>query len=128
MVCLDTSFLIDVLDGNEAAEKMKTTLDNRRERSAVAPVAAAELWIGAHLGSARELRQAEQLLDSLLWLEFNRACARRVGQLQADRIEAGAQLGFNDCVIAAMALEYGHELVTSDTGFEDVAGLQVQTY
>ena len=59
MVCLDTSFLIDVLDGNEAAEEIKTTLDNRRERSAVAPVAAAELWIGAHLGSARKLRQAE---------------------------------------------------------------------
>jgi len=128
MVCLDTSFLIDVLEGADEAAQMKRELDTRPERSAVAPVTAAELWIGAYLGSARELRQAESLLDSLLWLEFDRSCARRAGRLQAERIEAGDRLGFNDCVIAATALEHGHELVTRDSDFESIPDLRVRKY
>ncbi|WP_049935935.1 PIN domain-containing protein [Haloplanus natans] len=128
MACLDTSFLIDVLDGNEAARETMADLDERDERHAVAPVTAAELWIGANLGSAREFRRTEELVESLLWLEFDRNCARRTGRLQAELMEAGAPLGFNDCVIAATALEYGRELVTGDADFEAVPDLRVSTY
>ncbi|WP_255192178.1 PIN domain-containing protein [Natronobeatus ordinarius] len=79
MACLDTPFLIDVLDGAEAARETMEELDREGERHGVTPVAAAELWIGANLGSAREFRRTEELLESLLWLEVDRSVARRAG-------------------------------------------------
>lgn len=128
MACLDTSFLIDVLDGGEAARETMADLDDRDERHAIVPVTAAELWIGANLGSVQEFRRTEELVESLLWLELDRACARRAGRLQAELMESGSPLGFNDCVIAATAIEHGHELVTGDADFEAVPDLRVLTY
>jgi tRNA(fMet)-specific endonuclease VapC len=128
MTCLDTSFLIDVLDGDEAVRAVMTDLDERSERHGVAPVTATELWIGANLGSVREFHRTEELLESLLWLEFDRGCARRAGRLQAELVDSGSPLAFNDCVIAATALEHGEELVTGDADFEDVPDLRIRTY
>lgn len=128
MACLDTSFLIDVLDGDDAARETMSRLDERDERHAVVPVTATELWIGANLGSVREFHRTEELLESLLWLDVDRDCARRAGRLQAELMESGSPLGFNDCLIAATAIEHGHELVTSDADFEGVPDLRVQTY
>lgn len=128
MACLDTSFLIDVLDGVPDAEETMCELDAQDERHAVTPVVATELWIGANLGTVREFRRTEALLESLLWLEIDRSCARRAGRIQATLIESGSELGFNDCLIAATALEYGQELVTADSDFERVPDLRVRTY
>lgn len=128
MACLDTSFLIDVLDGDDAARETMADLDESGERHAVTPVTAAELWIGAHLGSVAEFRRTEELLESLLWLEIDRTCARRAGEIQAELIESGSRLGFNDCVIAAASIEHGQELVTGDSDFERVPNLRVRTY
>jgi len=128
MACLDTSFLIDVLDGDEAARETMTDLDERDERHAIVPITAAELWIGANLGSVREFRRTEELVESLLWLELDRNCARRAGRLQAELMESGSPLGFNDCVIAATAIEHGQELVTGDADFEVVPDLRALTY
>lgn len=128
MACLDTSFLIDVLDGDDAARETMTDLDDRDERHAMVPVTAAELWIGANLGSVREFRRTEDLVESLLWLDIDRDCARRAGRLQAELMESGTPLGFNDCVIAATAIEHGAELVTGDSDFENVPNLRVLTY
>ena len=128
MACLDTSFLIDVLDGDDAAREVMMELDERTERHAVTPVTAAELWIGAHLGTVQEYRRTAELLDSLLWLEFDRDCARLIGSLQAELIDSGVQLGFNDCVIAATAIQHELELITGDSDFERVPDLSVRTY
>jgi len=128
MACLDTSFLIDVLDGDEDARDVMETLDEEGVRHGVTPVSAAELWIGAHQGVGADYRQTGELLESLLWLEFTRSCARRAGALQADVMAYGNRLGFNDCVIAATAIEHGHALVTADADFEKIPDLTVRTY
>lgn len=128
MVCLDTSFLIDLLQGREGARETMEELDTEGGRHAVAPVSAAELWVGAHRGSAMEFERAGELLDSLLWLEFTRACTRRAGRIQATLLEEGEPIGFTDCTIAAVAIEHGHALVTRDGDFERVPDLAVRRY
>lgn len=128
MACLDTSFLIDLLAKDAAARTVAADLDDEGDRHGVSPVSAAELWIGAHFGSREEYHRTEELLESLLWLEFNRSTARRVGDLQATLLDEGSELGFNDCVIAATALEHDVKLVTADSDFERVQGLRVLTY
>lgn len=128
MACLDTSFLIDVLDADEDAGDLMTQLDEEGTRHAVTPVTATELWIGAEQGSVAEYRRTEELLESLVWLEVTRSCSRRAGRLQSKLANDGAPLGFNDCLIAATAIEYGHELVTGDDDFERVPDLRVRSY
>lgn len=128
MACLDTSFLIDLLQGREGAQATMEELDAEGGRHAVAPVSAAELWVGAHQGSAMEFERAGELLDSLLWLEFTRACARRAGRIQATLLEEGEPIGFTDCTIAVVAIEHGHTLVTRDGDFERVPNLTVRQY
>lgn len=128
MACLDTAFLIDVLRSDNVARDLLDELDSERGRQAVTPVSAAELWIGANRGSVADYRRAEELLESLLWLDVTRSCARRAGALQADLLDAGNELGFNGCLIAATAMEHDYELVTADDDFERVPDLRVRTY
>ncbi|WP_425607247.1 type II toxin-antitoxin system VapC family toxin [Natronobeatus ordinarius] len=49
-------------------------------------------------------------------------------RIQAELIESGSELGFNDCLIAATAIERGQELVTGDSDFDRVPELRVRTY
>lgn len=128
MVCLDTPFLIDVLEADETARELMDELEAGREHLAVTPVTASELWIGGHLGSRTEYEATRGLLGSLTWLEFSRNCARRVGRIQADLVRSGGQLGVVDCMIAAIALEHDEPLVTGDSDFERVPDLRVRTY
>ncbi|WP_290817604.1 PIN domain-containing protein [Halovivax sp.] len=128
MTCLDTAILIDVLDGADAARKLMEEVDARNERHGVSPVTAAELWIGSDLGSAAEYRRSEDLLESLLWFDIDRSCARRAGEIQARLIEDGSRFGFNDCLIAATAIEHGQTLVAGDSVFERVPNLRVRSY
>lgn len=128
MVCLDTSFLIDVLDGHDAARRTMDDLDERGAHATVTPVSAAELWVGANLGSVAEYETAAALLDSLTWLEFSRDCARRAGKLQASLKRDGEPLAFTDCMIAAIALENDEVLVTRDDDFERIPDLRLRTY
>lgn len=128
MVCLDTSFLIDVLDADPDAKAVMDNLDDRNVRPTVTPVSAAELWVGANLGSVQEYETTVELLDSLIWLPFTRTAARRAGKLQAELHRDGEPLAFTDCMIAAIALENDEQLVTRDSDFDRIPELRLRTY
>lgn len=125
MNCLDTTFLVDVLQGAPDAEALVDELDGRNAVSAISGV---ELWIGAHMGSIDEYRQTERLLQTVVWLPIDRDIARRAGEMQADYFEQGDPLAFNDCVIAATAIEHGYSLITRDGDFDRVDDLHVISY
>jgi len=101
---------------------------DEKGRPTVTPVTASELWVGAYFGSAAELEAAQDLLDSLTWLDFPRDCARPAGRLQADLAQDGSLLGIADCMTASMAMEHGQTLVTRDGDFERVPDLRLRTY
>lgn len=128
MACLDTSFLIDLLDGADGAREVMEELDESGRRHGVSPVSAAELYVGAHGGTALEFERASELLRSLRWLELDRSCARRAGRIQAELLERGEPVGFTDCLIAATAIEHGETLVTADGDFDRVPDLQTVRY
>lgn len=128
MVCLETSFVIDVLQGRNGARPVMDEIRDEGRRPTITPVTASEVWVGAYFGSAGELEAARDLLDSLTWLDFSRECARRAGRLQADLADDGSPLGIADCMIAAMAMEHDQTLVTRDDDFERVPDLRLRTY
>lgn len=128
MACLDTSFLIDVLEGAEAARDVFDDLRADGVRHAVSPVSASELYVGAHGGSRVEYERAVELLESLRWLELDRATARAAGRLQSDLIDRGEPIGFTDCLIAAAAIQNDEQLVTADDDFERIDSLRTRRY
>lgn len=128
MVCLETSFLIDVLRGHEAAVDVVDAIDAEDVRPTVTPVVAAEVWVGAALGSSEERETAEALIESLTWLPFTRRAARRTGTIRAELARTGEPVGSTDAMIAAIAIEHDEELVTRDRDFERVPDLRTRTY
>lgn len=128
MVCLETTFLIDILRGHEPAREVMETIESDGIQPTVSPVVATELWVGAQLGASSEREMTVALLESLTWLPFTRRAARRAGELRATLTEAGEPIGITDAMIAGVAMEHDETLVTCDAHFDRVEGLRIRSY
>lgn len=131
MPVLDTSFVIDFLEGEERAV---TIFDFLRQGSAPLGVTSYthfELYAGIGRSDRpdRERRQVEGFLESLTLFDFEAEAARHAGLLDAELAEEGQPVGLVDLMIAATALHHGQSVVTRDPGgFERVPGLEVLSY
>ena len=77
MVCLDTSFLVDLLRGKPEVAPLKEKLDKNEAVMAVAAPSVMELWTGALIAksSAKEKEKVKQLLESLTVLSLTHSSA-----------------------------------------------------
>ena len=128
VVSLETTFLIDLLSGVPAAVSRAKALEKAWETRCVTPPAAAELLIGAYYVGGQELTRAENLLDALLLLQFDREAYREAGRIGADLLSRGEGLGATDLFIAAISKRHRQALLTRDRSFARVRGLTVETY
>lgn len=128
MVCFETSFLIDILRGYEPARDVMDSIESDGVRPTVTPIAAAEVWIGAYLGTSEESEMAAALLESLTWLGFSREAASLAGEIRARVMERGESIGITDAVIAGVAIDQDEVLVTRDEHFQRIPNLRIRTY
>jgi predicted nucleic acid-binding protein len=128
MASLDSTFLIDLLRRVPAAVEHLDRLEGSREPRFVTPPAAAEVLVGAHGIGGRSLQVAEELLQSLQWLEFDWEACRLAGRIEAGLIAKGEPMSAADLFIAAVTLRHGQRLITRDRAFARVPGLRVETY
>lgn len=128
MASLDTTFLIDILKNVPAAVSKARALEASGEPKCVTAPAAAEVLIGAHLQGGRALARAEELLGSLVLLDFDREAVTEAGRLGALLIERGEEMATPDLLIAAISKRHGQRLLTRDRAFARVPGLAVETY
>lgn len=127
---LDTSFLIDVLRGNEGVERRLSTVDSSGVAH-VTPITVMELWEGVHRSTAteREREQVEELLSGLHEVPFDRDCAMTAGRINASLGEAGQPVDDADVMIAACALVHDQPVITRNVShFERVDGIEVVDY
>jgi predicted nucleic acid-binding protein len=128
MVSLDSSFLIDLLNGTRPARDKARELDDSAEpRRLTAPVAAEVLLGGHRLGGAYQVR-AEQLINSLAQLPFDLASCHEAAKIAATLYSRGTPIGEGDLFIAAITKRHGERLLTRDRVFGTVPGLQIETY
>lgn len=128
MVCLETSFVIDVLRGEEVARDTLDAIESEGVRPTVTPVGAAEVWVGAQLGSTAEREATASLLESLTWLSFTRQAAELAGDIRASLTENGEVIGITDAMIAGLAIDHDEVLVTRDWHFERIPDLRTRIY
>ena len=128
---LDTSFLIDLFDGQEAAFEAGRELVADHVVQRVPSPVVMELSYGASFGDEDERRTVRNALRMYPIVEQNATLATRAGRLlaSADR-DAGGESGIDriDPMIAAVADVYDEPVLTADVGHFEALGVAVETY
>ncbi|WP_128478816.1 type II toxin-antitoxin system VapC family toxin [Halorussus pelagicus] len=127
MTCFDSSFLIDYLEGTEDA---LTYIDAHPDDSFYVPnVVLFELYRGAIRTSRRNA--VAELRNDLSWLEplpFTADAALEAAKIEAELKQDGTPIGTPDVQIAGIVRNIGETLVTRDRDFDEVEGLNVESY
>lgn len=108
MYLLDTSVLIDVLRGSQAAAAWLASLD---ELPLCSEITRTEVLRGVR---SPERTRTERLLQALRWAPVDEPISRRAGELGRRHRRSHRGLGVADLLIAATALTYDAHLATGN--------------
>jgi len=108
MTVLDTTVLIDVLRGDEAAVAW---LSGQEEVPVCSEVTRAEVLRGVR---SSERAATERLLNALRWIPVDERVSRRAGELGRQHRRSHA-IAVTDLLIAATAMELDAALATANT-------------
>ncbi len=125
-VCLDTSFLVDLLAGAQSAVDFAEDL---REPAAISAVSFYELLFG--VTGRRRRMQVENLARDYAVVPTDYDVCATAAAVQGRLAEAGQLIPVLDAIIAATAILAGLPVVTSDAHFRRIPpdfGLVVRTY
>jgi predicted nucleic acid-binding protein len=128
---LDTSFLVDVQNGFEAATEKAAEIESDGRPRRVPHTVLYELYIGVGKGvqTDENRERVENVLSSLPLEPTTPSIARRAGKLEGELKKDGEAIGAVDALVASTALDYDEPVVTADTeDFERVPDLRTETY
>lgn len=132
---LDTQYLGSLVDGDEAAREKAAELDSRNVPTRVPTAVVWEAYTG--IGNAVPAETAEQLrqlygrlLASCSTADLTPEVARRAGELNGNHLRSDTvtELDGADSIVAAHGLLLDEPVVSNDSDFQDVEGLEVITY
>ncbi len=127
----DTSFIVDLLRGDERAEQLLGIVEREGRPQKVSAVTVLELYEGvARSGTPGEKRtEIIDVLETKHVVGADRAVTRKAGKLSGRLIDEGRRIEREDCVVAATALLADEPVVTRNVDhFERVPELDVRTY
>ncbi|NHX42001.1 MULTISPECIES: type II toxin-antitoxin system VapC family toxin [Haloarcula] len=127
MIVFDTSFLLDYLDGVEATAEY---LDEHEEKPFFAPTLA---LFEAYRGAARTAGKEgiERVAGGLDWVEplpLEDPAAKEAALIEAELLDSGERVNLGDTLIAGVCRHHGARIVTRDSHFDRVDGLEVDGY
>jgi tRNA(fMet)-specific endonuclease VapC len=123
---LDTNIVVALFQGDAAIEAGFEAA----QEVFLPSVALGELHFGAVHSRRPEANAAriDDLAATCTVVGVDAETARRYGQLKGELREKGRPIPENDLWIAACALQHGLILATRDRHFDQVEGLQVETW
>ena len=128
---LDTSFLIDLFDGQQDAFEKGLELSRTRTVQRVPAPVVMELSYGAEFGGDEERRNVQNALRMYPGVEQDETIAHRAGQLlaRADQ-QADGESGIDkvDPMIAAVSDIYDEPVLTANIEHFARLGVQVESY
>lgn len=132
---LDTQYLGALVDRNEDARAKAAELEEKEIPIRIPTAVVWEAYTG--IGNAADAETAEQLrtlyerlIASRPTLDLTPQVARRAGELNGNHIKSDltAQLDGADSVVAAHGLLLNEPVISNDSDFQGVEGLEVVTY
>lgn len=128
---LDTSFLIDVMNSDEAALAKVDEIEAAGRPQTVPAMTLQELYIGVGASDLPEdeRRRIESVLASRPVIPTSEAIARRAGRLDGELRRAGERVNLGDATVAATGLVRDEPVVTGDSKhFSRIPGLAIEGY
>jgi hypothetical protein len=130
-VILDTSFLIDLFDGQQNAFEKGLELSEAQTVQRVPAPVVMELSYGAEFGGEEERRDIQNTLRMYPVVEQDDTIAHRAGQLlaRADQ-QADGERGIDkvDPMVAAVSDIYDEPVLTANIDHFGALGVNVETY
>ena len=131
MVCLDTTFIIDVLRGNQEAKRLLDELMTTSDTTSIAAPTLMELRTSIVLNT--RATQGDQFINKIkassILLPLDHESATRAGDIEAALILAGETLPPVVIMIGAIALQHNEVLLTRNVKhFKRIPGLSVRSY
>ena len=128
---LDTSFLIDFMEGlPEAIAKMEE-LQHSQESIFISTPTIFELWTGIAHGNQpeKEKEKVKKIVNSQQILELTKSCAEEAGLINGTLWKEGKPIDSEDCMIAGIAKQYNQPILTRNIKhFERIKTIQIETY
>jgi hypothetical protein len=130
MVCLETTFIVDLLRGKHAVKEIKDELDGTESLLTIAAPTIMEVWTGALLSNmtAHEKAKINELLSSLVILHLDERSSKEAGEIEAELIKSGKIAQTEDVMIAGIARINGERIVTRDADYARIPGLKILKY
>lgn len=130
MVCLDSTFLIDLFRGDKQAIKKMAELERTSESIVVAVPTVVEFATGASLATSKRERDGlTRFLSTASVLSLDQKSALIAGEINATLIRGGEQIGAFDVLIGAIALANKERILTRNARhFTRIEGLEVEEY
>lgn len=128
---LDTSFIIDLMNGDEGAVDTAQKLEHSDALPKIPTMTLMELYIGVGYledGNA-ELDKIKNVVSSLPIIHLDDGIAKRAGLLTGELKRNGESISRGDAVIGSTAAVYNEPVLTANVNeFERIEGLKVETY
>lgn len=128
MHCLDSSFLINYLNGHPDAQAYLEDPDRPAGAFYTPSHVLFELYDGLGESTDRTLDEFDEAIDWVTPIPFTAASAREAIQIKGELQADGNAINLKDVLIAGTVREVGGTIVTRDSHFEHVAGLPADTY
>jgi len=132
---VDTSFVLDLADGVEAALTKERELEAESVPLVIPSMTVLELYIGVGkvANTREERRKVEAILDSYPLVDMTPSISRRAGRLLGERLAdadegEGSGIGKADAAIAATALERDEPVLAGDGHFGSIPGVTHEAY
>ena len=130
-ICLDTSFLIDFLRGEDTTRTTYLRLKSEGHNFATTTINAFEIFRGVDKrGRIKGEEEAvRKLLSRLLVWDLDIEAAERCSRIYTDMERTGKPVGVNDCLVAAIAISNGcQRIVSDDKNFQRIPGVERISY
>lgn len=128
---LDTTFLIDLMSGDEDAAATARQLDADRVPQRIPAMVVYELFVGVGYSdrTESELRRIEAVLESRPVLELDERTMRKAGRIKGRLKATGENVAPKDVIVAATGVVRDEPVLTrNEADFERIPDLDVRSY
>ena len=132
MVCLDTSFIADLLRKDRKTSEKLEEFINENEKLMTTIINIAELYKGAygHHRKEEKIKEVDEISQIIFVLDMNIRAAKNYGYLYQCLKKKGKLIDDRDILIASIILSYGeNKIVTKNTKhFKRIKEIEVMEY